>query len=155
IASLKERLAAEPAVLRTEQPVPNPLRDRLRTELEDLRRNLHGLQAQRLQLAAQYDAQKGRVNQLAPMEVQLAQLTSARDSAMKSLETIGERLEDLTIRENARDSTSRIMEHADVPPAPIRPNKPANILLSALLGMIMGVALAFLLESLDDRITTP
>lgn len=48
-----------------------------------------------------------------------------------------------------------ILEPAQVPSSPVRPQTKMNIMLGAFIGVVLGGGLAFLLEYLDDKIRTP
>jgi len=95
------------------------------------------------------------MNELGPWEVQLSQMTRARDTAEKQYLMLAGKLQDLRIRENARRSTARIIERALPPAVPVRPRKLVNVALSLILGVLLGLCVAFMQEYLDDRLTTP
>ncbi|MBI4320975.1 MAG: polysaccharide biosynthesis tyrosine autokinase [Chloroflexi bacterium] len=58
------------------------------------------------------------------------------------------------VRETIRANSTSIVEPAAVSPIPIRPNRQQNIGLGALLGLLAGIGLAFLAESMDKAIRT-
>jgi capsular exopolysaccharide synthesis family protein len=155
MASLQKQLESEPLEERIPLHAPNERHQQLAERLDGYQTELEGLEAQRAQLVPELDQQRGRLNQLGPWEVRLAQLQRDRDMAEKSYLNLAGKLQDLQIRENARRSTARIIERAAPPGAPIRPRKATNIALSLALGILLGGCLAFVLEALDDRITTP
>ena len=47
-----------------------------------------------------------------------------------------------------------IIEHAEANPRPVRPNKPLNIALGIIIGLVVGVGLAFFIEYLDTSVKT-
>ncbi len=49
-------------------------------------------------------------------------------------------------------STVQIVNRAEVPKEPVRPRKTQNVLLAGFLSLLAGIALAFLLEHMDDSI---
>jgi polysaccharide biosynthesis transport protein len=155
IASLQSELKREPLEQRIRLHVPNERYDKLIDRLDTYQTELEGLQTQYAQLEPQLQEKRQRMNQLGPWEVRLVQLQRDRDMAEKSYLSLAGKLEDLQIRENARRSTARIIETASTPGSPVRPRKAANLALSLCLGVLLGGCLAFLLEALDDRITTP
>lgn len=57
-----------------------------------------------------------------------------------------------TINDAAKSSSVAIVEPASLPLAPARPNRLLNLGLGLLLGLVAGVGLAFLSESLDTRL---
>ena len=58
---------------------------------------------------------------------------------------------DSTIPEN---SMVQIVDYAEPGKAPVKPNKPVNIALGLIFGLIMGVGLAFFIEYLDTSVKT-
>lgn len=153
IAALQAQLAVEPEELRTARRVPNPRYAALKERLAANETELEGLQAQRAQLESQLSQQRQRMNQLGPWEVRLAQLRRDADMAEKSYTNLALRLQDLEIRENARQNLARVIERAETPTWPVQPRKKTNLMLSLVAGLLLGCSLAFLLEFMDDRIT--
>jgi capsular exopolysaccharide synthesis family protein len=54
-----------------------------------------------------------------------------------------------------KSSNIRIVDNSEVPTLPDQPKKSVNILLGAAIGLILGVALAFFLEYMDNSVKTP
>ena len=53
-----------------------------------------------------------------------------------------------------KESSVEIIDKADKPLNPVRPNKPLNIALGVIVGLILGVGLAFFIEYLDTSVKT-
>jgi succinoglycan biosynthesis transport protein ExoP len=70
------------------------------------------------------------------------------ENVLKSLKTI-------TTTENVPSTNIRIVYPATVPESPISPRKAHNLFIASILGLILGVGLAFGLESLDTTLKTP
>jgi polysaccharide biosynthesis transport protein len=162
IDSLRRQLAAEPVELRVARHEPNLRREQLRDRLDADQLDLEGLEAQHKQLEAQVREQRQRIardqqeiDQLGPLEARLAQHQRERDMAEKSYLRLAGKLEDLQIRETAHHITARVVEKALAPGSPVRPHRSTNLAMALAMGLLLGCSLAFLLESLDDRITTP
>ena len=155
IQQLRQRLAAEPEEQVIPLTSPNPAYEEVRTRLKELERQLDGLQAERTQLSAQLASEHERMNQLGPWEVQLAQLTRASAAAEKSFLMLDEKLQDLAIRENAHVSPARIAQAAAIPIDPVFPRKTITLIIAAMMGMMVGLGVAFLQEHLDDGGRTP
>ncbi len=49
----------------------------------------------------------------------------------------------------------RVIDNATLPKKPIKPNKVMNIVVAAVLGMMIGLFIVFLLEYLDNKLKTP
>ena len=47
-----------------------------------------------------------------------------------------------------------ILDRATINPSPVRPNKPLNIMLGVIIGLVVGVGLAFFIEYLDTSVKT-
>jgi capsular exopolysaccharide synthesis family protein len=155
IDRVKQRLGVEPAKQETEEREPNPVYDQLRMGLHELKREQRGLAIERGHLTSQLAAAREKADRLLPREVQLTALTTKRDSAKKLLQTMEDKLQDLVLREKQWRPSARVFEYAQVPAAPIKPRTRAILVMAVMIGIALGLALAFLLEALDDRITTP
>jgi polysaccharide biosynthesis transport protein len=62
------------------------------------------------------------------------------------------RLKEAGISAGLRASNIRIVDPAEVPDVPIRPRRSLNLAISAVTGLLLGVALAFLQEYMDDSV---
>jgi capsular exopolysaccharide synthesis family protein len=74
------------------------------------------------------------------------------EAAYKSLE---EQRRELEIRYNAQRDSAQIIEPAATPRVPVRPRKALNLMFASLMGICLGVSMAFLQEFLDDRVNSP
>jgi len=120
----------------------------LELELETLRtyeRSLNGA-------VGQYE---GTLNALPGKEYDLARLTRERDLANSIYIMLSQRNEEARISEAEKIGNLRIIDRADLPKSPIRPRKALNLAIGFLLGLTMGLGLAFFMESLDTTIKTP
>ena len=61
-------------------------------------------------------------------------------------------IKESNILKSSEASNLTIVETADIPEEPVKPNKPRNFLLSIILGLSGGIGLAFFLEYLDQTI---
>jgi len=62
------------------------------------------------------------------------------------------RLKEAGISAGLRASNIRIVDPAEVPDIPIRPRRSLNLVISSIAGLLLGVALAFLQEYMDDSV---
>ena len=65
------------------------------------------------------------------------------------------RMKETDITGELKTSNVRIVDHAEIPISPVRPKKKQNILLAAVVGLTIGIGLAFFLEYLDNTIKSP
>lgn len=70
-------------------------------------------------------------------------------------EILLKRLKETDITGELQTSNIRIVDPAETPRAPIKPRKKRNILLGSVLGLFIGIGLAFFLEYLDNTIKRP
>src|SRR5436190_21325754 len=68
---------------------------------------------------------------------------------------LDEKLQDLAIRENAHVSPARIAQAAAIPIDPVFPRNTITLIIAAMMGMMVGLGVAFLQEHLDDGGRTP
>jgi succinoglycan biosynthesis transport protein ExoP len=155
IASLKARLDAEPRDLRVRTHTPNPVRPTLQAKLAELEASLQGAEADFNAAKAEFKTKSSLVDQLAPWEVELTRLTAERDGAMAAYTQFSEAERDLAIRDRAELPGARVIQKAFEPSTPVRPRKSTNLMLTAVLALALGVAMAFLQEFLDDRVNSP
>jgi transposase len=133
IDRLRRQLTREPQERRLLIHVLNPVREEMGKRLKELETEVEGLRAAHAQLESEMQSRRQRMNQLGSWEIQLNQMTRARDTAEKQYLMLAGKLQDLQIRENARRSTARIIERATAPISPVRPRKMVNLALSLIL----------------------
>jgi capsular exopolysaccharide synthesis family protein len=89
--------------------------------------------------------------------IQVNYTDSSPDRAQRLANAVGDVFSEQVseVSPNANAITATVWERAVVPEAPVTPNPVRNGLLALVLGLIIGVGLAFLLEYLDDRWNSP
>ena len=78
-----------------------------------------------------------------------------RENKNKQLAALSEKLSEFTLLARTQKPPVRIVDPADEPTAPIKPNKPVYIAVCIILGMAMGLAMVCLLEHLDHSVKVP
>jgi capsular exopolysaccharide synthesis family protein len=91
---------------------------------------------------------------LALVEKQLAALTPRQRQSSAAL-ALQDRAQSLKILTQIGDGNVRVAQEASVPTSPSAPQVFRTTLLGAIIGIILGLAAAFLLERLDRRIKEP
>jgi succinoglycan biosynthesis transport protein ExoP len=87
-------------------------------------------------------------------ELEYVRLTREVDVNKKLYEMLREKLEEARITEAQRVSDVSVVDPAVFPGGPVGTQKEMGVMIGALLGIIMGVALAFVRESLDTSVGT-
>lgn len=77
------------------------------------------------------------------------------DSNREIYDTLVKRAKETGVSEQLEASNIRVVDPAEVPESPIRPNKRNNIILAAMVGLILGISIAFFMEYIDNTIKEP
>jgi capsular exopolysaccharide synthesis family protein len=85
-------------------------------------------------------------------EIKASEPGPAVDGKKDAYSRLLEEYERASINEAARASSVAIVEPAVPPLAPARPNRTLNLALGLLIGLVAGIGLSFLFESLDTRL---
>ncbi len=72
----------------------------------------------------------------------------------KNYEDLLQRLRQAEVESDFRPANMRIVQSAEIPITPVKPNKLLNIGLSLLIGLSLGIGLAFFIEYLNNTINT-
>src|SRR6267143_2131063 len=106
-------------------------------------------------LRESFDKQKQEANKLNESAIEYSLLKRDVDSNRTLYEGLLEKLKEAGVTAGLRSNNFRIINAARVPTSPSEPNIPRNLAFALVLGVISGVALAFLLENLDNTVRTP
>ena len=112
------------------------------------------LQKQITALVFVVDAYKKRMSALPKLEQTQNALGRKLDLTRTNYKTLLSKLQEIEIAEQQTLGNSRIQTAAELPQDPISPKKGQNIAIGGFLGLFLGAATAFLLDSADKRIKT-
>ena len=154
ISTIRRSMVGVPPMLTQTRQIPNPARPPLEAQIRSQKREQRALKAQVKQLSEITQTEDARVGDFGVLEVELNQIKRERDHWVKQIEDYDTQLQQVEIRLKATPITARVLDSAIVPSGPIRPKKAQGIALSMLIGLVLGVGVAFLQEFLDDRVNT-
>jgi capsular exopolysaccharide synthesis family protein len=77
------------------------------------------------------------------------------ESTRQMYELLIQRFKETSLSEEMKTANIRVIDRAEVPGAPFKPNKQRDLLLAMVLGLFLAVGAAFLLEYLDNTIKLP
>ncbi len=120
----------------------------IKTQLDDLEVKIKDTQAE----IAKKQADLGNLfsaRQIADTQTQIAGLQTKLATLQANYAAL------LSNTQQGAINTISVIEAAALPTSPIGPNKPATILLAAVIGFILAAGAAFLLEYLDDSLKNP
>ena len=100
------------------------------------------------------EKQKQEANKLNESAIEYSLLKRDLDTNRQLYEGLLEKLKEAGVSAGLRSNNFRIVDVARVPNGPIEPNIPRNLSFAFMLGLTSGVALAFLLEGLDNTVRT-
>ncbi len=131
------------------------LKRALNETLEAQSRALAALQQEEQDLAREYEGQKNEALDLARESFTLTRLRGAVDRHRRLFEAIVDRMREVDITSGLTKTNVQIVELAAEPKHPINSGKMRPVALSLVMGLLLGIGLAVLLENLDDAIRTP
>ena len=120
-----------------------------RTVLEDVIGNLK-LDSKYEQLAGQITVSPVKDTQIISISVQDTNPKKARDIANEIPKVFEKEVKRIT-----KANDIQVIDKAILPQGAIKPNKMMNVAIAAVLGMMIGLFVVFLIEYLDNKIKTP
>ncbi len=115
--------------------------DMLRSQEDSLRKSLQTYEAS--------------LRSLPEKEFQLARLTRERDLAQEIYLMLSERREETRINEAEQIANVRIIDRPRLPRAPVQPRSLINLVVAGMLGLGIGLGLAFFVDSRDTTLKSP
>ena len=100
-------------------------------------------------------AQKQESLSMNKKAIQYGVLQRQAESSKHMYELLIKRFKETTLAEEMKTGNIRVIDQAEVPGSPVKPNKKRNLMLAAVLGLMAGIGFAFLLEHLDNTIKLP
>jgi len=105
-------------------------------------------------LRGQMDKQKSETFALKDASVQYAILAREANTNKQLYDSVLERFREISVAGELPASNVSIVDRAEIPRVPAKPNKRLNLMLGALLGLFGGLGLALVLEHLDNTLST-
>ena len=158
---LVQNAATSAGVAIARGPGGSPSGERL-TALQELRRSImekqvqmSGLQARLDVVNDQLNAAKVELGRIPGKEIILNRLERSLTTREQLYMTLVEKLQEARIAEQSELGYVDIIDEAFVPEEPVRPRKTLNLLLGGILGIMMGIGLAFVRNAMDNKVRTP
>jgi tyrosine-protein kinase Etk/Wzc len=107
-----------------------------------------------LQLRDQIADIESQIKGFSGKEIEYARLVRETDVNKKLYAMLREKLEEARITEAQKVSDITVVDPAVQPGAPISTNKRFALIVGALMGLVLGASLAFIIETLDTSIST-
>ncbi|GAK57160.1 hypothetical protein U27_04125 [Candidatus Vecturithrix granuli] len=133
-------------------------KSRLNTEIkrifDSLKSDYEVALAQEKDLSKMLEEQKHEAMDLNKKAIRYGELQREVESNHRVYNELLQRTKETNVTERLQTNNIRIVDHAVVPNSPIAPKKIRNILLAMVVGLTMGIGLAFFFEFWDNSIKT-
>ena len=156
IRTVQEKLAAEARQVAESQFGIDPVssmsslyEQRVKLELE-----LDMYRTQERSLKEALERYESGLQNLPQKEYRLARLQRERDLAENIYMMLSERREEARINEAEKIGSLRIIDQPHLPRSPIKPRTTLNLAIAIMLGLTVGVGLAFFMEAMDTGLKT-
>lgn len=113
---------------------------------------LNGLEARLASMSERLRQNQRELDRVPELSTDLARLERDRQHAEQMYQYVVQRLQDVRIAEESEPGYARVLRQAGVPGAPMGPDPWRNLGVGLLLGLLVGIAMAFARDRLDTRI---
>ena len=110
--------------------------------------------AQERELMKMLEQQKREAQELNQKAIRYGELEREVESNRRIYNALLQRTKETSVTERLQTNNIRIVDRATVPNTPIAPKKIQNVFLAIVIGLIMGISVAFFFEYLDNSIRT-
>lgn len=155
IREIKNKISEKVAeIVGSKVSARNPIYQNLLAEIVTLETNTISLDTKMEAISKTIKEYEKRLEKLPEKELQLARLERAVKVSENIYLLLLEKYQEARINEVMELGDIRIIDNALVPDAPIKPNKKLNLAIGGILGLMVGVMLAFFGEYMDNTIKT-
>lgn len=131
----------------------NPLKQVLQTQIGDIDAEMQALRSQNDRLRSQVGVIQKRVDDTSIRGIELSKISRGYEITLKKYQDLLAKSLDSELSENMEKKQKgeqfQILDPANFPLKPLRPNRPMIILFGLLAGLAGGVGLAFVWDNLD------
>jgi polysaccharide biosynthesis transport protein len=131
----------------------NPLKQVLQTQITDIDAELQGIRAQNQGIRNQIGVLQARVDNSSIRGIELSKITRGYEITLKKYQDLLGKSMESELSENMEKKQKgeqfQILDPANFPLKPVRPNRQMITLIGLLAGLAAGVGMAFLRDNLD------
>ncbi|HHF53495.1 MAG TPA: polysaccharide biosynthesis tyrosine autokinase, partial [candidate division WOR-3 bacterium] len=135
--------------------IDNPFLEKMLLDFVDNEINYLVLDAKVKALDRVLKEYEKKINYLPSQQLLYARLTRKIEAARNIYNLLMEKLEEARIQEASQISDARILDYALLPKYPVSPKKRLNVILGFILGLMVGIFGAFIVEYLDTSVKDP
>ena len=122
------------------------------SEKIDIQLQVDALEAERIDMERTMGQYNRELSTMPDKEFMLARLIREREVNLKIYQRLLERHEEAKISEAEQTKSVRIIDRAGLPLDPISPNKKVNLVIGGMMGLIIGLLIAFVMEFRNNTI---
>jgi uncharacterized protein involved in exopolysaccharide biosynthesis len=153
-AEKKEPPASKPAnSSKTATSSVNPLKQVLQTQISDIDAEIQNLRSQHERLRSQIGTIQARIDNASINGIELSKISRGYEITLRKYQDLAAKSLDSELSENMEKKQKgeqfQILDPANYPLKPLRPNRPMIILFGLIAGLAGGVGLAFVWDTLD------
>ncbi|HEX8832611.1 MAG TPA: Wzz/FepE/Etk N-terminal domain-containing protein, partial [Abditibacteriaceae bacterium] len=130
----------------------NPVRSAIIQDLAKVQGQMWALDVRVNSLQSAADKYRARLAQLPEREYRLGQLSTDMASLQQMYQMLNDKYQTLRISQEARLANAKVIDSASTPRFPISPRRARNLVLAVILGLLLAIGLAALVDILDDRV---
>jgi capsular exopolysaccharide synthesis family protein len=123
--------------------------------VQSIRNEYTAAQAQEKSLVTALEQQKSEAMALSRKGIDYGVLQRDANTNRQMFDNLLQRAKETGVTAELKTSNIRVVDPAEVPRRPVRPNKTLNLLLALFGGSLFAVGLTFFFEYLDNRIKSP
>jgi protein tyrosine kinase modulator len=150
-ADSKKSASAKPAI---SGPSSNPMKQVLQTQIADIDAEIRALRTQQDQVRKQVSILQERIENTPIRTIELSKISRGYEITLRKYQDLLAKSLESEVSENMekrqKGEQFQILDPANFPLKPIRPNRPVIILIGLLAGLGGGFGLAFLWDNLDS-----
>jgi capsular exopolysaccharide synthesis family protein len=102
-----------------------------------------------------FEQQKAKVREMQDNAIRYNILKREADTNKELYKGLLQRMKEAGVSAGITASNIQVVDRAELPRTPFKPNKRLNLLLAVVVGLFLGVGLAFFFEYLDNTVKTP
>lgn len=131
---------------------PDPVREPLLQNIATMQSQVWATDARIAALKQQFENAKSAFSRLPEQELQFSQLTTDVTVLQQSYQTLFAKRQDLLVGANGQVADARVVFAATPSSSPVAPDKKRTLLYAVLLGILGAIAVAMVIDALDNRI---
>ena len=159
LAQASENLGERhPEIIKLRGAVENAdrkLRSELAKAMAAIRNDRDSARARERALTEALERQKTAAQDLNAKSVEYTSLEREAEANREQLDKMLQRAREAILARDVPSASSRILDRAEVPSEPVLPRKNRNLAMGAIGGGVLALALVFLLEIFNNRVSSP